>query len=83
MLDERVKSRNAPIEIRVNGRDDWIGWLELKRETIKETAIENTARVINEVNSDVICLVEVESRIAANRFNDSVIPKVGVKSMIT
>jgi endonuclease/exonuclease/phosphatase family metal-dependent hydrolase len=40
-------------------------------------AIENTARVIHEVNGDVFCIIEVESRIAANRFNDSVIPKVG------
>jgi endonuclease/exonuclease/phosphatase family metal-dependent hydrolase len=73
------KRRNAPIEIGVNGRGDWIGWFELKRETIKEAAIENTARVISAVNSDVICLVEVESRIAANHFNDSVIPKVGAQ----
>jgi endonuclease/exonuclease/phosphatase family metal-dependent hydrolase len=71
------KRQNAPVEIGVNGRDDWIGWFELKRETIKEVAIENTARVINEVNSDVFCMVEVENRIAANRFNDSVIPRVG------
>jgi endonuclease/exonuclease/phosphatase family metal-dependent hydrolase len=71
------KRQDAPVEIGVNGRHDWIGWFELKRETIKEAAIENTARVISEVNSDILCMVEVESRIAANRFNDSVIPKVG------
>ena len=71
------KRRNAPVEIGVNGRNDWIGWFELKRETIREAAIENTARVISEVNSDVFCMVEVENRIVANRFNDTVIPKVG------
>lgn len=71
------KPRNAPVEIAVNGRDDWIGWFELKREIIKEAAIENTARVIREVNGDVFCIIEVENRIAANRFNESVIPKVG------
>lgn len=71
------KRRNAPVEIAVNGRDDWIGWFELKRETIREAAIENTARVIREVNSDIFCMIEVEDRIAATRFNDSVIPKVG------
>jgi endonuclease/exonuclease/phosphatase family metal-dependent hydrolase len=71
------KLRNAPVVIGVNGRDDWIGWFELKRETVREAAIENTARVIHEVNGDVFCIIEVESRIAANRFNDSVIPKVG------
>ena len=30
------KPRNAPVEIAVDGRDEWIGWFELKRETIKE-----------------------------------------------
>ena len=61
----------------MDGRNKWIGWFELKRETIKEAAIENTARVIREVNGDVFCMVEVENRISANRFNESVIPKVG------
>ncbi len=74
------KPRNAPVEVAVEGRDKWIGWFELKRETIKEAAIENTARVIREVNGDVLCMVEVENRITANRFNESVIPKIkGVK----
>jgi endonuclease/exonuclease/phosphatase family metal-dependent hydrolase len=71
------KTQSAPVEIVANGRDDWIGWFELKRETIKETAIENTARVIHEVDADVFCLIEVENRIAASRFNDVVIPRVG------
>ena len=71
------KPRNGPVEVGVNGRDEWIGWFELKRETIKEAAIENTALVIRELNSDILCMVEVETRIAANRFNESVIPKVG------
>lgn len=70
------KRRDAPPEIGVNGREDWIGWFELKREAIKETAIENTARVISEVNGDVFCMVEVENRIVANRFNDSIFQKV-------
>lgn len=48
------KPRNRPVEIGVDGRDEWIGWFELKRETIKEAAIENTARVIRELNSDIL-----------------------------
>jgi endonuclease/exonuclease/phosphatase family metal-dependent hydrolase len=63
--------------VQVNGRNDWIGWFELKYAAIEEIAIENTARVINVVNADVLGMVEVEHRIAVNRFNDSVIPKVG------
>lgn len=63
--------------VEANGRKDWIGWFDLKRAAIEEIAIENTARVINKVNADVLGLVEVEHRIAVNRFNNSVIPKVG------
>jgi len=44
---------------------------------IKATAIENTARVINAVNADVLCVVEVENRVAINKFNENVIPQVG------
>jgi predicted extracellular nuclease len=33
--------------------------------------------VIREVNGDIFCIIEVESRIAANRFNKTVIPKIG------
>ena len=63
-------------KIQANGRVDWIGWFELKREAVKEIATENTGRVINAVGADVLCVVEVEDRIAVNRFNNSVIPKV-------
>jgi endonuclease/exonuclease/phosphatase family metal-dependent hydrolase len=62
--------------VEANGRGDWIGWFELRRDTIKETATENTARVINAVDADVLCVVEVEDRTAVNRFNNSVIPKI-------
>ena len=35
------------------GREDWVGWLELKTERVNEIATQNTARVIKEVNADV------------------------------
>ena len=33
--------------------------------------------MIREVNGDILCVVEVENRISATRFNESAIPKVG------
>src|SRR5215212_883023 len=63
--------------VQAHGRDEWIGWFELYPSEIKATAIENTARVINAVNSDVLCIVEVENRVAINKFNENVIPQVG------
>lgn len=35
-----------PVEIRADGRGAWIGWFELLREAVKETATENTARIV-------------------------------------
>lgn len=71
------KPKNKPVEIVADGRSDWIGWFELRKEHVEEIAIENTARIINEVNADVLCVVEADNRIVLTRFNDQVIPKVG------
>ncbi|NWG36570.1 endonuclease/exonuclease/phosphatase family protein [Nitrososphaera sp.] len=71
------KPKGKPAEIVANGRSSWIGWFELRKEHVEETAIENTARVINEVNADVLCVVEADNRIVLTRFNEQVIPKVG------
>jgi endonuclease/exonuclease/phosphatase family metal-dependent hydrolase len=71
------KQQGGQMTIVPDGRDDWIGWFELKKEPVKEKAIENTARVIREINSDVLCIVEADSRIALSRFNEMIIPSVG------
>ena len=69
--------KNKPPQIIANGRNDWIGWFVLRRENINDVAIENTARVINKVNADIMGLVEVENRIVLTKFNDAVIPSIG------
>ena len=74
--EKLVKKQQGVYVILANGRDDWIGWFELKKDTIKELAIENTARVINELKTDVLCVIEAENRIALKRFNEMVIPKM-------
>jgi len=68
-----------PPAIVADGRADWIGWFELVTEMVAETAIENTARVIRALNSDVVCVVEAEGRIALKHFNETALPKVGGK----
>jgi endonuclease/exonuclease/phosphatase family metal-dependent hydrolase len=73
----KLLKRSGSPRIAANGRDDWIGWFELKQEPINEVAIENTARVFHELNADVFCVEETESRTALNHFNEAVIPKVG------
>lgn len=71
------KPQGKPVEIVANGRGDWIGWFELKTQPIKAVATENTARVVNLLNADIIGIVEAEDRVGLKAFNDTVIKKVG------
>jgi endonuclease/exonuclease/phosphatase family metal-dependent hydrolase len=73
----KKKPKSGPVEIVADGRADWIGWFELKRKPVKETAIENTALVIRELKTDVLCVIEAENRPTLKDFNDAIIPKVG------
>lgn len=72
-----ARPRGAPVEIAASGRSDWIGWFELKTEPVKEVATLNTARVMQLVGADVICVVEADHRINLSRFNRDVLPMVG------
>ena len=65
-----------PPQIVASGRADWIGWVELKKEPIKETAIQNTARVLKDLAADVQAVVEAESRVALKAFSDVLLPNV-------
>jgi len=60
-------------EVTANGRRDWVGWVELRKEPIDDGAIANTARVIADVNPDIIVMVEVESRLGLIDFYESVL----------
>src|SRR3990167_2186497 len=71
-----AKPKNKPVEIAASGRRDWIGWFELIKEDIKNTATENTGRIIELLKADVLCLIEVENRTSLKRFNEDVLPHV-------
>jgi endonuclease/exonuclease/phosphatase family metal-dependent hydrolase len=57
------------------GAGEWLGWVELPRDKIDDAAVENTARVIGDINADVICLIEVENRPALQKFHDDLLLK--------
>lgn len=75
-LVERLSGQKPRIS--ATGRDSWTGWVELKKEPIADAAIANTARVIAEVNPDILVLVEVESRPAIQHFHDKVLTPLAV-----
>jgi endonuclease/exonuclease/phosphatase family metal-dependent hydrolase len=67
------RPQGGGLEIVANGRGEWIGWVELKREEVNEVATRNTARVINDVDADILGIVEAEDRPALLRFSEDVI----------
>lgn len=68
-----LKRGKAGTEIVATGRSSWTGWLELREEAINERTIEMTAKVIKDIDADVLALVEAEDRIALRNFNDQVL----------
>lgn len=61
------------LHVVANGRADWTGWFELRRDDIVWEATDNTALVIDTVNPDILVCVEVESRPTLQRFNDQIL----------
>jgi endonuclease/exonuclease/phosphatase family metal-dependent hydrolase len=70
------RPKNAPTEVVAAGRDDWVGWVELKTEAVNVIATRMTAKVIQDVNADVLAVVEAEDRIALKRFNDQLLKAI-------
>lgn len=68
-FDREPKDATKPVEIIAKGRGDWIGWVELAKEPVDEEGTRATARVIGDVDADVLALIEVEDRPSLVRFN--------------
>lgn len=70
------RPQTGPPEIVAAGRGDWIGWVELKTESVNETATQMTAKVIQDVNADILAVVEAEDRVALGRFNEQLLKPI-------
>jgi predicted extracellular nuclease len=55
------------------GRAEWVGWIAPKQEKFDDQTIANTARVVRDVDADVLCLVEVESLPALRHFSSDML----------
>lgn len=73
------RPRAGGIEITAAGRAEWVGQIELREEPVNEHAMRNTARVMNDVEADILAVVEAESRPALAAFNDEILVAVGGK----
>jgi endonuclease/exonuclease/phosphatase family metal-dependent hydrolase len=68
-FDREPRDPTQSVEIIADGRGEWIGWVELAKEPVDETATRMTARVIQELDADILGVVEAEDRPALVRFN--------------
>ncbi len=77
-LIRRPRDRALPREIVADGREDWIGWVELKTETVDEIAMLLTAKAIFEVGADVLAMIEAESRPVLKMFQEMMAEKLNL-----
>jgi len=66
---------NSTGESKANSLTDLSGWVTLQTIAVKRIATLNKARVIAEVNADVLVLQEVEDRNSLFDFNNQFLPK--------
>ncbi|RCS22157.1 endonuclease/exonuclease/phosphatase family protein [Phyllobacterium salinisoli] len=71
------RPKTGGIEIVAEGRADWVGSLELRDEPINEHAMRNTARVMSDLDADVLGVVEAENRPVLSAFNREILPAIG------
>jgi endonuclease/exonuclease/phosphatase family metal-dependent hydrolase len=67
------RPKSAPPEVIAEGREAWIGWLELKTEPVDEVATQMTAKVIQDVKADILAVIEADNRIGLVRFNEQLL----------
>ena len=70
------RPRTGGVEVVADGRVDWVGSLELRDEPINEHAMRNTARVIVDLEADVLGVVEAESRPVLAAFSREILPAI-------
>jgi endonuclease/exonuclease/phosphatase family metal-dependent hydrolase len=72
-FDREPTDTNQNVEIIATGRASWIGWVELAKEPTNEIGTRLTARVIADVDADIIAVVEAEDRPSLVRFNEELL----------
>lgn len=66
-----------PLRVVAQGRDSWVGWVELEREPVNVKATQHTAMVIRDVDAHVMAVVEADNRPALRDFSRVLLSQVG------
>lgn len=74
-----MKGVHHSTETKACNLTDWNGWIELQTLPIKPSATDNKAKVIADVNADILLLHEIEDRASLEEFNQEILPKFNCK----
>jgi endonuclease/exonuclease/phosphatase family metal-dependent hydrolase len=72
-FDREPQDPAKDVEIIAAGRGDWIGWIELAKEPTNELGTRLTAKVIQDVDADILAVIEAEDRPSLVRFNEELL----------
>ena len=64
-----LQQRETCFDYRASEYTSWNGWIKLASRPVPEVAVQNKAKVISEINPDILLLQEVEDRHALIEFN--------------
>ena len=70
-----LQQRETCFDYRASEYTGWSGWIKLASRPIPEIAVQNKAKVISEINPDILVLQEVEDRFALMEFNAQYLPE--------
>lgn len=71
------RPQGGGIDVIASGRADWVGSFELRDEPVNEHSMRITARVMADLDVDVLGVVEAESRPVLSAFNREILPAIG------
>jgi len=71
------RPRTGAVTLAATGRADWVGWVELKTVAVNARATENTARVLEALDADLVTVVEADDRPGLQMFSEALLPAVG------
>ncbi|MCG2459458.1 hypothetical protein K8352_01710 [Flavobacteriaceae bacterium F89] len=69
-----LKGMNYSKELKAGEMTDWNGWIALQTVPLDPVAVKNKARVIAELNTDILLLQEIEDRASLEEFNAQLLP---------
>ncbi len=75
-FDRQPRDNTKSVEFIARGRGDWLGWVTLAREATDESSTRMTARVIKDLNADIIAIIEAEDRPSLVKFNHELLGRL-------